>query len=77
MRAFIVGEIDHPPALTTISDCTPGPGELLVRNKACGLNFADLLMIRGKYQDTPTAPFTLGMEAVSYTHLTLPTSDLV
>ncbi len=62
MRAFIVGEIDHPPALTTISDCTPGPGELLVRNKACGLNFADLLMIRGKYQDTPTAPFTLGME---------------
>jgi NADPH2:quinone reductase len=35
---------------------------VLVRNCACGLNFADLLMIRGKYQDTPEPPFTLGME---------------
>lgn len=30
--------------------------------KACGLNFADLLMQTGAYQDTPPAPFTLGME---------------
>ena len=30
--------------------------------RACGLNFADLLMIKGTYQDTPQAPFTLGME---------------
>ena len=29
---------------------------------ACGLNFADLLMITGRYQDTPELPFTLGME---------------
>ena len=29
---------------------------------ACGLNFADLLMAEGRYQDTPESPFTLGME---------------
>jgi len=34
-----------------------------IRTVACGLNFADLLMMRGKYQDTPPVPFTLGMEA--------------
>jgi NADPH:quinone reductase len=40
----------------------PGPGEVLVRIAAAGLNFADLLMIRGAYQDAPEMPFTLGME---------------
>jgi NADPH2:quinone reductase len=33
-----------------------------VRIEACGLNFADLLMIEGRYQDTPDTPFTLGLE---------------
>ncbi|CAD0183680.1 Quinone oxidoreductase 1 [Ruegeria sp. THAF57] len=40
----------------------PGPGEIRIRIKACGLNFADLLMQKGTYQDTPDAPFTQGME---------------
>ncbi|WP_171120456.1 MULTISPECIES: NADPH:quinone oxidoreductase family protein [unclassified Ruegeria] len=40
----------------------PGPGEIRIRVKACGLNFADLLMQKGTYQDTPDAPFTQGME---------------
>ncbi len=29
---------------------------------ACGLNFADLLMIKGSYQETPARPFVPGME---------------
>ena len=62
MRAFIVPKAGAAPEHRTIADCRPGSGELLVRNRACGLNFADLLMIRGKYQDTPEPPFTLGME---------------
>lgn len=33
-----------------------------MRVGACGLNFADLLMTTGRYQDTPTPPFTLGLE---------------
>lgn len=40
----------------------PGPDQIRVAIKACGLNFADLLMQKGTYQDTPAAPFTLGME---------------
>lgn len=62
MRAFRVTKIGAAPKLDSIPDCVAGPGEILVRNHACGLNFADLLMIRGKYQDTPEPPFTLGME---------------
>lgn len=34
-----------------------------MRISACGLNFADLLLEKGKYQDMPPAPFTLGLEA--------------
>lgn len=41
---------------------TPGPGELRLRVKACGLNFADLLMREGKYQEKPPLPYTPGME---------------
>ena len=36
--------------------------QVRVAIRACGLNFADLLMQKGTYQDTPDAPFTLGME---------------
>lgn len=40
----------------------PGPGEVLVKIHACGLNFADLLMIEGSYQEMPDLPFVPGME---------------
>ncbi|MCV6627625.1 MAG: alcohol dehydrogenase catalytic domain-containing protein, partial [Cellvibrionaceae bacterium] len=29
---------------------------------ACGLNFADILMTQGKYQEMPEPPLTLGLE---------------
>ncbi|MEZ5955459.1 MAG: NADPH:quinone oxidoreductase family protein [Hyphomonas sp.] len=41
---------------------TPGPGEVLVRVKAAGVNFPDLLMSQGKYQMKPALPFVMGME---------------
>ncbi|MTI00711.1 NADPH:quinone oxidoreductase family protein [Roseibium sp. RKSG952] len=41
---------------------TPSEGQVRVAIRACGLNFADLLMQKGTYQDTPAAPFTQGME---------------
>ncbi|WP_438942696.1 NADPH:quinone oxidoreductase family protein [Primorskyibacter marinus] len=40
----------------------PGPSEIRIRIAACGLNFADLLMQKGTYQDTPALPFVPGME---------------
>jgi len=39
-----------------------GPGEVLIRNRACGLNFFDILQIEGKYQSRPEFPFTVGSE---------------
>lgn len=62
MRAFRVLETGTAPVLTEIDRPVPGAGQVLVRVAACGLNFADLLMIKGQYQDTPPTPFTLGME---------------
>ncbi len=41
---------------------SPGPGEILVGIRACGLNFADTLMIQGKYQERPEFPFSPGLE---------------
>ncbi|WP_371226838.1 NADPH:quinone oxidoreductase family protein [Roseovarius sp. 2305UL8-3] len=62
MRAFSITEPGQNPELSRIAVPDPGPGEIRVRIGACGLNFADLLMVKGEYQDTPKPPFTLGME---------------
>jgi NADPH2:quinone reductase len=62
MRAFQVSDFDHPATVTTVAQPIPKAGEVLLSIAACGLNFADLLMEKGTYQDTPTPPFTLGME---------------
>ncbi|MFC3615447.1 NADPH:quinone oxidoreductase family protein [Lutimaribacter marinistellae] len=62
MLALRIAESGAAPALQDIPRPVPGPGQILVRNRACGLNFADLLMQKGTYQDTPKPPFTLGME---------------
>ena len=40
----------------------PGPNEVLIRNRACGLNFFDILQIAGQYQSRPEFPFTVGAE---------------
>lgn len=40
----------------------PGPGEVLIRIEAAGLNFADSLLIAGKYQLKPPLPFSPGLE---------------
>ncbi|KJZ19712.1 NADPH:quinone oxidoreductase family protein [Loktanella sp. S4079] len=62
MRAYQVSSHTQPPSITTIDSPLPGSGEVLLDIAACGLNFADLLMSKGTYQDTPQVPFTLGME---------------
>lgn len=62
MWAFRVEELGHLPCLRDIKTPVPQPGQVLVRIMACGLNFADLLMIKGTYQERPPLPFTLGME---------------
>lgn len=39
-----------------------GPGQLTLRVKACGLNFADLMARQGLYDRLPPLPITPGME---------------
>lgn len=62
MKAFTVTEYGKPASFKTTSVPTPGQGEILVRITACGLNFADLLMMKGEYQETPPVPFVPGLE---------------
>ena len=40
----------------------PGPGEVLLRVKACGVNFPDVLIIQDLYQFKPPRPFAPGSE---------------
>ncbi|MGR3641089.1 NADPH:quinone oxidoreductase family protein [Alterinioella nitratireducens] len=62
MRAFRLNGFDTAPEIEELPRPAPQEGEALVRIAACGLNFADLLMQTGRYQDTPAPPFTMGME---------------
>ncbi|OSQ47872.1 NADPH:quinone oxidoreductase family protein [Marivita geojedonensis] len=62
MKAFQVHRHDAALKICEVPVPVPAPGEIRVRVHACGLNFADLLMVKGTYQDTPDLPFTLGME---------------
>ncbi len=57
-----VTRFDQPPALDSIPLMPPAAGELRVQIRAAALNFADTLMCKGRYQDTPELPFTLGLE---------------
>ncbi|MCA0961945.1 NADPH:quinone oxidoreductase family protein [Salipiger bermudensis] len=62
MKCFLLSTHEKQPTLTDIDIPECASGQIRLRIGACGLNFADLLMIEGKYQDTPQLPFTLGME---------------
>ena len=62
MKALQVTHFGNPPVLVDIPKPKPGPGQVLIKIFSCGLNFADLLMLKGTYQELPPLPFTLGME---------------
>ncbi|MEO1600848.1 MAG: NADPH:quinone oxidoreductase family protein [Pseudomonadota bacterium] len=40
----------------------PGPGQVVLRVHAAGVNFADTLMVKGRYQERPEMPFAPGLE---------------
>src|ERR1700756_2588919 len=48
--------------LTEVADPRPGPGEVLIRVQACGVNYPDLLIIEDRYQARPERPFAAGSE---------------
>ena len=64
MRVAQFNEFGGPQALhiEEIADPSPGPGEILIRVNAVGLNFFDTLVLRDKYQISPPLPFSPGAE---------------
>ena len=62
MKAFRVVDFDKPAMFCEIPRQQPQHGQVEVKIEACGLNFADLLMQKNQYQDTPCLPFTMGLE---------------
>jgi NADPH:quinone reductase len=63
-RAWFVDRYGGPERLLLRErpDPEPGPGEVLVRVAAIGLNFADLFVRAGAYPKTPKPPMVPGME---------------
>ncbi|MGD0964037.1 MAG: zinc-binding dehydrogenase [Candidatus Acidiferrales bacterium] len=64
MRAMVVRRYGGPEVLESLqlSDLQPKPGEVLIRVKAIGVNFADLLQRMGVYPGVPKPPFVPGTE---------------
>ena len=62
MKAWSINSLGTMPKLAEMPQPVPKQGEALVKIAAAGLNFADLLMIDGRYQDRPPLPFVPGLE---------------
>lgn len=64
MRAVLCQGWGGPTSLSIqdVAEPSPGPGEVRLAVAAAGLNFADTLMIAGKYQEKPHFPFSPGLE---------------
>ena len=64
MKALLSREPGGPDTLelAELPDPEPGPGQLLVRVRACAINYPDVLIIEDKYQFRPPRPFAPGGE---------------
>ncbi len=62
MKAFQVTDFEKTPTIADIQTPTPKPDQIRLKIMSCGLNFADILLKNGTYQETPELPFVLGME---------------
>ncbi|WP_232629034.1 quinone oxidoreductase family protein [Methylobacterium sp. Leaf118] len=65
MKAVRFHETGGPDVLIyeDVPDPTPGPGQILIRVEAAGMNYADVMRRRGDdYPEASPVPFTLGIE---------------
>ena len=65
MRAWRVHRLGDPAEVMSFDEVdipTPGEGQVLVRVRAAALNFPDILMAQGLYQEKPPLPYTPGVE---------------
>lgn len=62
MKKAWISEKSAPVAVVDAAPIQAGNATILIRMRAAALNFADLLMAEGTYQDTPPYPFVPGIE---------------
>jgi NADPH2:quinone reductase len=65
MRAWRVHELGEPADVMVLDEIDApeaGPGQVLLDVATASLNFPDVLMCRGKYQEKPPLPFIVGGE---------------
>ena len=64
MKAIVCHQLTGPAALRLeeVTEPHPGPGQVRIQVRACGVNFADSLITRGQYQNQPQPPFSPGFE---------------
>jgi NADPH:quinone reductase len=64
MRALVLTSLSGPDALAVqnVPEPTAKAGQTLVRVRAGGMNFADLMTTRGGYPGTPAPPLVVGRE---------------
>ena len=64
MKAWRVHDFGEPETMKfeNVPAPEPGPGQVLIKVAAAGLNFFDILQVQGKYQIKPPFPFIPGAE---------------
>jgi NADPH2:quinone reductase len=65
MRALLQTSLNGPQDLRLVADApvpSPGPGEVLVRVTAAGVNFVDISQARGTFAGGPQPPYVAGIE---------------
>ena len=68
MRQVIIPRFGGPDVFETreVPDPTPGDGEIRIRVRAAGVNFADILARLGLYPDAPKPPMVVGYEVAGH-----------
>jgi NADPH2:quinone reductase len=62
LKAAVQPAVDAPFELRDVDDPVPADGEALVRVRAAGINFLDILIRHGRYPQMPEFPAVLGVE---------------
>jgi len=81
MRAWRVDELGHPSESLHLRDDVdvpePGEGQVRIAVEAGNINFADILLCQGIYQERPGVPLTPGLETCGRITAVGPGVDLV
>lgn len=67
MKAWVLhrhGAPERSLELREVPDPVPGAGQVLIRSEGFGLNYADVMAVKGLYREAPPPPCVLGYETV-------------